>query len=72
MSNKQNSISLLEKLHWLPLGELVNVLRRQMQAAYLGFPGHPHPGKVYLVPPCNSVHTYMYMCIYMYVYADII
>ena len=26
------------KLHWLPLGELVNVLPRQMQAAYLGFP----------------------------------
>ena len=38
MSNKRNSISLLEKLHWLPLGELVNVLPRQMQAAYLGFP----------------------------------
>ena len=70
MSNKRNSISLLEKLHWLPLGELVNVLPRQMQAAYLGFP--VRTPAVYLVPPCESVYTYMYMCMCMYVYADII
>ena len=36
--NKGNSISLLEKLHWLPLGELVNVSPRQTQAAWLPVP----------------------------------
>ena len=69
ISNKRNSISLLEKLHWLPLGELVNVLPN---ASCLFWIPCPHPGRVYLVPPCESVHTYMYMCMCMYVYADII
>ena len=36
-SNKRNSISLLENLHWLPLGELVKVSPRQTQAECIGF-----------------------------------
>ena len=36
-SNRRNSRSLLEKLYWLPLGELVNLSPRKTQAACPGF-----------------------------------
>ena len=36
-NNPRNARSLLEKLHWLPLGKLVNVSPGQTQAGFLRF-----------------------------------